>query len=143
MLRVLIVEDEILLAMDLELMLQDAGCVSVGIAANAAQAIGLAEATHPDLALVDVNLSDGPTGIDIARRLSGRTATSVVFMTANVAQLPSDCAGAVGVISKPYTSSGVAAALSYLRQGLLAPPPRLATPSCLQLSSQYKTQWSL
>ena len=127
--RVLIVEDEILLAMDLELMLLDAGCEIAGIAANAAEAMQIASDEKPNLAFVDINLSDGPTGIDVGRALTLAGKTSVVFMTANVARLPQDYVGAIGVIGKPYTKTGVTSALSYLHQGIFTPPPSMERPA--------------
>jgi two-component system, response regulator PdtaR len=67
-LRILIVEDEALIALELESLLQDDGHLPIGIAATAREAMALGE-LEPDLALVDVHLADGPTGIDVARRL--------------------------------------------------------------------------
>jgi two-component system, response regulator PdtaR len=142
-LRVLIVEDEILLAMDLEFILEDCGCEVAGIATCAKQAFEIAASTQPTLAFVDVNLSDGPTGIEVARILSRELSVPVVFMTANAARLPSDFAGALGVIGKPYTVSGLSAAVSYLGQGILRPPPTAALPGCLSLSSEYTKNWNV
>ena len=60
-LRVLIVEDEVMLAMAMEDVLADAGHVVVGTAASKKDAIAVADATSPDLVFVDVHLLDGPT----------------------------------------------------------------------------------
>ena len=68
--QVLIVEDEVLLAVELEHVLEDAGHHVVGHAMEAAEAISLAGQHRPDLALVDVHLQDGPTGVDAARALT-------------------------------------------------------------------------
>ncbi len=57
--RVIVVEDQPILAMELELMLLDHGCEVVGIAADQATAAILAERHKPNLALVDLNLLDG------------------------------------------------------------------------------------
>ena len=59
--RVLIVEDEALVALELEELLLDEGFEVVGSAANAAQAIDLGRRHRPDLALLDLNLADGAT----------------------------------------------------------------------------------
>ena len=70
-------------------------------------------ATHPDLALVDIHLADGPTGVDVGRRLA-QSGIAVVFMTANLKRIPPDFAGALGAIGKPYSLSGVEAALNHV-----------------------------
>jgi CheY-like chemotaxis protein len=112
-LRILIVEDEILIALELESLLRDYGQEVVGCAASSAEAAELAETLCPDLAFVDIHLADGPTGIEVARRLAAR-GIAVLFMTANAKRIPEDCAGALGVISKPYTERGVRQALAYV-----------------------------
>ena len=93
-LEVLIVEDEVLLATELEYLLQELGCHTVGMAMNSEEAVAMAEALNPDLALVDVHLEDGPTGVDAARRIKADCGGVVLFMTANVKRLPEDFAGA-------------------------------------------------
>lgn len=126
-LRILIVEDEAILAMSLKEDLVDAGHEVVGTAASFRQAVRLAEATRPDLALVDIHLSDGPTGAEVGRAIAATGHAVVVFMTANVKRLPEDFAGAAGVIAKPYTSNGLESAVTFvrdaLRGGALPPPP--------------------
>lgn len=112
-LRILIVEDEFLIALELESLLQEAGHDVVGTAATSAEAISLAQTLSPDLAFVDIHLADGLTGVDVARALSDRHVT-VLFMTANAKRIPEDFAGARGVISKPYTERGVKEALAYV-----------------------------
>lgn len=116
-LRILIVEDEFLIALELESLLQDAGHDVVGIAASSAEALSLGRELRPDLAFVDIHLADGLTGIDVARRLAGEQDVTVLFMTANAKRIPEDCAGACGVIAKPYTERGVREALAYVLAG--------------------------
>nr|WP_246179660.1 response regulator [Microvirga thermotolerans] len=113
-LRILIVEDEILIALELESLLQDVGHDVVGIAASSADALRLARDLKPDLAFVDIHLADGPTGVDVARHLAARLDVAVLFMTANAKRIPEDFAGALGVIAKPYTERGVREALAYV-----------------------------
>ncbi|MBB5757547.1 CheY-like chemotaxis protein [Methylorubrum rhodinum] len=113
-LRILVVEDEVLIALELECLLEDLGHVSVGVASASAEAIALGRSTAPDVALVDIHLTDGPTGIEVARALSADPRTTVVFMTANAKRIPPDFAGAVGVIAKPYSERTVASALDYV-----------------------------
>ena len=142
-LEVLIVEDEVLLATELEYLLQDLGCRTVGLAINSDEAVAMAEALNPDLALVDVHLEDGPTGVDVARRIEADHGGVVLFMTANVKRLPEDFAGACGVVGKPYSEHGVKTAITFLgaclREGRAPGPP----PIGLQLSPAYAARWGL
>lgn len=116
-LRILIVEDEILIALELESLLQDLGHDVVGMAASSAEALSLGQELKPDLAFVDVHLADGPTGVDVARQLAAQHQVTVLFMTANAKRIPEDFAGAWGVIAKPYTERGVREALRYVMAG--------------------------
>jgi CheY-like chemotaxis protein len=113
-LRILVVEDEVLIALELECLLDDLGHITVGVAGSSAEAIALGRSTVPDVAFVDIHLIDGPTGVDVARALSADPHTTVVFMTANAKRIPPDFAGAVGVIAKPYSERTVASALDYV-----------------------------
>ncbi|MGX5776813.1 response regulator [Methylorubrum zatmanii] len=115
-LRILVVEDEVLIALELECLLEDLGHVSVGVAGSSTEAIALGHRTAPDVALVDIHLIDGPTGVEVARQLSRDPRTTVVFMTANAKRIPPDFAGALGVIAKPYSERVVASALDYVAQ---------------------------
>ncbi len=116
-LRILVVEDEILIALELESLLQDLGHDVVGIAASSEDALALGRDLKPDLAFVDIHLADGPTGVDVARRLASEHEVTVLFMTANAKRIPEDFAGAWGVIAKPYTERGVREALTYVMAG--------------------------
>ncbi|WP_262030023.1 response regulator [Microvirga sp. Mcv34] len=126
-LRILIVEDEILIALELESLLQDLGHEVVGIAASSEEALSVGQNLKPDLAFVDVHLADGPTGVDVARILSMNHRVTVLFMTANAKRIPEDFAGARGVIAKPYTERGVREALGYVRAGHLREPDEART----------------
>ncbi|ADG12292.1 response regulator [Caulobacter segnis] len=142
-LEVLIVEDEMLLAIELEHLIEEVGCHPLGCAMSSEEAVTLAQQLHPDLALVDVHLSDGPTGVDVARKISQDCGGVALFMTANVKRLPEDFAGACGVIGKPYSEHGVKTALSYLNHCLReghAPGP---APVGLTLAPAYVTLWGL
>lgn len=113
-LRILVVEDEVLIALELECLLEGLGHEIVGVAASSQDAIALGYRDRPDLALVDIHLIDGPTGVEVARRLSADPGIAVVFMTANAKRIPEDFAGALGVIAKPYSERMVANALGYV-----------------------------
>ena len=110
--RILIIEDEVIIAFHLEAALLEDGHRVVGFARDSRSAAVLAHDKHPDLALVDVNLADGQTGPEIARHLTGMSIL-VVFMTANVELLPDDFAGALGVIAKPIPEHVLRDAVHY------------------------------
>jgi len=109
--KILIVEDEMLVAMELEAILEDLGHSPVGIAADLSDAEILCDLPI-DLALVDLNLRDGLTGPEIGRRLSARGVT-VLFITANPRQLGAGIAGTIGVLEKPTDEQTVRAAVDY------------------------------
>ena len=67
-LRVLIVEDELLLAMDYEEILQREGCTVLGPAAKQARALALLELERPDAAILDLNLA-GERTTEVAEAL--------------------------------------------------------------------------
>lgn len=115
-LRVMIVEDQALLAMELELVLGDSGCDVVGCAMDKAGAFAVAERERPDLALIDVNLLDGITGPQIAQRLVTDYGTAVIFLTANPEQIPDGFAGALGAVSKPFDEQTIRAVVDFARQ---------------------------
>ena len=125
--RILIVEDEVLVAMELEAILEDLGHEPVGIAPDLATA---QTCTYMplDLALVDLNLRDGLTGPQIAERLCAR-GVPVLFITANPRQLGDGVAGTIGVLTKPTDEATVKAAVDFVlgvREGrAVAPPPSL------------------
>ena len=125
--RILIVEDEMLVAMDLELVLDELGHEPVGIVPDLQTAEEYFDVPL-DLALVDLNLRDGCTGPQIGARL-GANGVTVVFVTANPGLLSGNVVGAIGVITKPTDEKVVKATVDYAlgrRTGrAVSPPPSL------------------
>lgn len=125
--KVLIVEDEIFVAIEVESVIRDMGHQSLGIAADSRRAIELGK--DAEIALVDLNLHDGPTGIDVGRKLAARGVT-VVFITANPRQLGDGVPGALGVLPKPVNDAELKAAVAYVaaihkrQQPVSVQPPR-------------------
>lgn len=119
----LIVEDEIFVALDLERILTDAGYAVGGIAADRASALKAAPGCN--IAFVDVNLRDGPTGPDIARAIARDHGIKVVFVTANPAQIGPAC-DAIGYIRKPFSEAAILAAAAMAGDG--SPAGRELTP---------------
>lgn len=132
-LRVLIVEDEALLALQIELLLLEAGHEPVGHAMDREEALELARETHPDLALVDLHLRDGLSGPQVMRQLTREHGVAGLFLTANRRLIPEDFAGALGAIAKPFAESAFLQALAYVARHLAREPAR-RPPSSLVLA---------
>lgn len=124
----MIVEDQAILAMELELVLGDCGCDVVGCAMDTASAFAIAARERPDFALIDVNLRDGLTGPQIAQKLVSDYGTAVVFLTANPEQIPEGFAGALGAVTKPFDEQTIRAVVSFARgfvvDHVVGEPPR-------------------
>lgn len=86
-LRVLIVEDEAVLAHELGFLLQSMGFDVSGLASSRAEALALSEQASPDIALVDLRLADGMTGLQLADALEERYGTKVVLVTGHAKAL--------------------------------------------------------
>lgn len=130
--RILIIEDEALVAMELRFVLEDLGHQVLGVAATAKAARDLVRENDVDLALVDIHLSDGPTGIELGRQLGQDMGVSVLFMTANPGMVREGVAGAIGVLSKPTDERAVQPAVDYALRHRKGQPTDYAPPG-LQL----------
>ncbi len=123
--RILIVEDEIFVASEIEQIVAEMGHDPVGIAADKKSALRFAGDT--EVALVDLNLRDGATGIEIGKILAQTHGASVIFITANPAQLGTGVPGTIGVVSKPVAERDLRDVVDYAvarRAAAEAKPPR-------------------
>lgn len=114
---VLIVEDEMLLAMDLEDILVDAGYRVVGNAVDMHQAVALCErhGEKIDIAVMDVNLARGTNGVETARILRQRWNIPSLFVSGNIDEKMQAVAsewGPIGFLGKPFSERAVLSALS-------------------------------
>ncbi len=106
--RILLVEDEPLIAIDLEAILSRLGHEVVGVAETRDEALQIAQETRPDAAFIDVKLRDGFTGIDVAKRLKAEFGLYCAFVTGNAEQIGKcDCV----VVNKPFTATHIELAL--------------------------------
>jgi CheY-like chemotaxis protein len=128
-LKILIVEDEALLALGLESEVEAGGHRVVGVATDMPEALALVDLEKPDFAFVDIHLRDGPTGVDVGRYVASMN-IPYVFVSGNLKRIPDDFAGALGAIEKPYTMHGLKNALSYI-EAVLSGMERLHPPSSL------------
>jgi two-component system, response regulator PdtaR len=130
--RILIIEDEALVAMELRFVLEDLGYDVAGVAAEARTARNLVRETEVDLALVDIHLSDGPTGVELGRELGQDMGVTVLYMTANPGMVREGVAGTIGVLSKPTDERAVQKAVDYALRRRKGEPVEYAPPE-LQL----------
>ena len=108
--RVLIVEDEFLIAKLLENVVEDDGFEAIGPVSTVEQA--LAYAPRADIALVDLSLSDGNSGQLLARRLIDRFGIDVIFVTGDPASVQQGFDGALAVVNKPFRDEEITGALA-------------------------------
>ena len=141
-LNVLIVEDEALLAIDIEAMVEDCGHRILAEAATLAEVMSLPSSPSPDVAFVDIHLAEGDNGLDVSAVIQQRWhGTVIVFVTANPKRIPADFAGAHGVISKPFSRSGLTSAMNYIEEGVCAPPPTASVPVSFTPSPDFAALW--
>lgn len=79
---VLVIEDEPIIAMDIEALLESLGHRVTGVARTASEAVHLARAKRPGLILADIQLADGSSGIDAVNQILQSVEVPVVFITA-------------------------------------------------------------
>lgn len=119
--RILVVEDEALVAMLVEDALVDAGCVVLGPVATVSDAVALLESeTAPDAAVLDLNLA-GETSVPVADVLAARGVPFVVATGYGAAGLPPEHKDAP-VLAKPYDPAELTATLARLCAGRGAAP---------------------
>lgn len=141
-LRCLVVEDEVLLAMDITAMIEDAGHIVVAEAASLNEVRALDADIMPHIAFVDIQLAEGSSGIDVCAYIRRQwVGTIIIFVTANPKKLPSDYAGGHGVISKPFSRTGIMSTMRYLGEGICAPPPSTLQPATLTAAPSLAEAW--
>jgi len=111
---VMIIEDEAIIAMDLESVVADMGHRVTGIARTRDEANALAKADKPDLILSDIQLADNSSGIDATNDiLSDHGGIPIIFITAFPERLlTGERAEPAFLISKPYSESQIRSAVS-------------------------------
>ncbi|MCW5770846.1 MAG: response regulator [Rhodospirillaceae bacterium] len=111
--RVLIIEDEPVIALELKAIVESLGHVVVGTADREKEAIAIADRTRPDLILADIQLRGDDNGIEAVRDILKRQDVPAIFITAFPERLlTGKGVEPVFIISKPYDPSMVRAAVS-------------------------------
>ena len=109
----------------------------MGQAVEAREAVELARVTQPQMALVDLHLRDGRSGPEIMRLLTREHKVVGLFITASRRLVPSDFAGAAGVLSKPFTERAFLQALTFLASRLRGEARELPTTPSLELAERH------
>lgn len=120
-LKVMIVEDDALVALGVQLTVSELGHDVVGIAASELEALALAQADRPQLALMDIRLRGTSDGIQVAQRLWQEMRVRCIFLSAyaddhtmeRVAQTRP-----LGFVQKPYSAQQLKMALEQARARL-------------------------
>jgi DNA-directed RNA polymerase specialized sigma24 family protein len=111
--RVLIIEDEPLIAMDLETIVRDQGHEVTGVAVTRDEAVALAMEDRPGLVLADIQLADDSSGIDAVKDILAQFNVPVIFITAFPERLlTGERPEPTFLITKPFQRSTVKAAIS-------------------------------
>ncbi|MEM9249625.1 MAG: response regulator [Pseudomonadota bacterium] len=112
--RVLIIEDEAIIAMDIEGIVASMGHAVTGIARTRARAVELGRRDRPDLMLADIQLADDSSGVDAVNDLlRSFPETPVIFITAFPERLlTGDRPEPAFLISKPYTEEQIRSSVS-------------------------------
>ncbi|MGE0096600.1 MAG: response regulator [Alphaproteobacteria bacterium] len=110
--KVLIIEDETVIAMDIAVTVRSAGHTVVGVGATFKEAVGLAEEHLPDLVLADIHLKGGDSGIDAVEKILRGMTVPVIFITGfPEALLTGKKVEPAFVITKPFDPETLTAAI--------------------------------
>lgn len=104
--RILILEDEVLLAIEAAETLEEIGAEIVGPVHRVEEAMALLDVDRPDAALLDVNIG-GSSSVEVARHLQDR---NIPFVLATGYGSQCGIAGACALIDKPYSRTELQAA---------------------------------
>lgn len=111
--RVMIIEDEPIIAMDIETIVRDLGHDVTGVAVTRDEAVALAMEQRPGLVLADIQLADDSSGIDAVKDILAEFQVPVIFITAFPERLlTGERPEPTFLITKPFQRSTVKAAIS-------------------------------
>ena len=111
--RLMIVEDEPLIAIALRDALEDAGYQVLGLTDRRVEALHVADASPPDLALVNIRLAGGDDGIELAHGLNA-LGIPVLLISGQSSRARSAQTVAIGSLPKPYDQNDVVLAVAHL-----------------------------
>jgi ActR/RegA family two-component response regulator len=114
--KVLIAEDDLMIADLLEVALIRGDYKVCGIARTVSQAVQIAEVENPDLAVIDVHLAEGGIGTEIPTLLDRRGTLGILYATGNAGDVELTSSDGHACISKPYRPSDIVRALKIVEQ---------------------------
>ena len=141
--RVFVVEDEPLLVMDLELLIQRAGGTMTGDAGTLTEALNHDRIADADLFLVDIQLRNGSSGIELAACLREQSDPLIVFVTANPTFLPNDLGPGDAVLTKPIYERAFDRVMRFLKEGERHRAMPTDPPGELVLSDRLRLRWQV
>jgi CheY-like chemotaxis protein len=110
---VLIIEDEPIIAMDIEAIVRELGHTVTGTATTHDEAMALFHSATPGLVLADIQLADASSGIDAVRQILAEQAVPVIFVTAFPERLlTGERPEPTFLITKPFQTATVQAAIA-------------------------------
>jgi CheY-like chemotaxis protein len=113
--RILLVEDEMIVALDLQQRLEALQYQVVGPAVTGSEAVRLQQALAPDLILMDIKLRGPMDGVQAATRIRAGSAVPIIFLTASAdaaTLLQARQVGPADFLDKPFESSTLSAAIA-------------------------------
>ena len=111
--KILIIEDEPVIAIELEAIVMEIGHLVCGVAATHREAVTLADRVEPGLILADIQLADGSSGIDAAYEILQRVRAPLIFITAYPERLLTGArVEPTFIIAKPFKPEMVKAMVS-------------------------------
>ena len=119
--RILLVEDDFLVGMEIEAGLREAGCHVIGVATTAEEAVTLAEAERPRLVVMDIRLAGERDGVDAALEIERRLGIRSLFASAHgdaEVRARAEAARPLGWIGKPYRVTALVAAVRHALERL-------------------------
>ena len=126
MLKVLIAEDDLMIADMAEEILVEGGFEVCGIARTVAEGVALGRRHKPDLAVIDMRLADGGLGTEIVAQLSAFGRLGVLCATGNAPHVMQSASEGDACIVKPYSSADLVRALEIVADivatGTTSPP---------------------
>jgi CheY-like chemotaxis protein/DNA-directed RNA polymerase specialized sigma24 family protein len=111
--KVLIIEDEPIISLDLQSIVREMGHTVAAIATTRDEAVRAARKTEPGLVLADIKLADGSSGIDAVRQILSEVQVPIVFITAYPERLlTGERPEPTFLVTKPFVPETVRVAVS-------------------------------
>ena len=114
--KILIVEDDFMIADMVEEVLVANGYEVCGMAATVSEGVALCRLHDPDLAIVDLRLADGDLGTNMAAQLAPLGKLGILYATGNRSQVALTAADGHACLNKPYSAEDLLRGLQLVTQ---------------------------